>query len=341
MSVTLKRQQISKQISVLSFFTKNSKTVLFSLISILYIIAVFNSDGFYHPDEHFQLIEFAGLKAGWNTGYDLAWEYDFQIRPTLQPYIALIVFKTSNLFDINNPYILALILRGLTALFSIFAIYFFINSVKSTINKRLYPSFIILSFLLWFLPSINIRFSSETWAGLCFLLSIGLIHRNQSSKKILFLIGIVLGFSFEFRFQMGLSITGLLLWLLIIKKIPTLNWFIIILGLCSVISLCIALDSIYYQTVVFTPFNYLKMNIINNVSSLYGTEPWYYYLKSISEAPSVIIGYMTALSIFFVLITDYKNIIIWCIFPYLVIHSIIPHKELRFLFPLVNLTPIY
>ena len=200
MSVTLKRQQISKQISVLSFFTKNSKTVLFSLISILYIIAVFNSDGFYHPDEHFQLIEFAGLKAGWNTGYDLAWEYDFQIRPTLQPYIALIVFKTSNLFDINNPYILALILRGLTALFSIFAIYFFINSVESTINKRLYPSFIILSFLLWFLPSINIRFSSETWAGLCFLLSIGLIHRNQSSKKILFLIGIVLGFSFEFRF---------------------------------------------------------------------------------------------------------------------------------------------
>ena len=85
MNVTLKRQQISKQIFTLSFFTKNSKTILFSLISVLYVVAVFNSNGFHHPDEHFQLIEVAGIRAGWNSVRDLAWEYDYQIRPTLQP----------------------------------------------------------------------------------------------------------------------------------------------------------------------------------------------------------------------------------------------------------------
>ena len=119
-----------------------------------------------------------------------------------------------------------------------------------------------------------------------------------------------------------------------------MKWFIIISGLSFVIALCTVLDSFYYQTVVFAPYNYLKVNIIDKVSSLYGTEPWYYYLKIMFEAPSLIIGFMIVFSIVYLLITDYKNIILWCIFPFLVVHSIIPHKELRFLFPLVNFIPI-
>ena len=340
MNVTLKRQQISKQIFTLSFFTKNSKTILFSLISVLYVVAVFNSNGFHHPDEHFQLIEFAGIRAGWNSVRDLAWEYDYQIRPTLQPYIALIIVKTFSLFNMDDPYFLASVLRALTAIFSIFAISLFIRSYKATIKNEFYLAFILLSFLLWFLPSINVRFSSETWAGLCLLSSLGLVEQDKSSKSYFFLIGLVLGLSFEFRFQMGLCIASILLWLLIIKKINLLKWFIIISGLSFVIALCTVLDSFYYQTVVFTPYNYLKVNIIDKVSSLYGTEPWYYYLKIMFEAPSLIIGFMIVFSIVYLLITDYKNIILWCIFPFWVVHSIIPHKELRFLFPLVNFIPI-
>ncbi|WP_436414980.1 mannosyltransferase [Petrimonas sp.] len=326
--------------SRLFILIKNRKIILFYLIITVYISVTINSNGFHHPDEHFQLIEFAGFKAGWNTGYDLAWEYDYHIRPTLQPYIALIIFKTFNFFKIDNPYTLALILRGLTALFSIFVISFFIQSNKLTLERRSYLYFVLLSFLLWFLPSINVRFSSETWAGLSLLLSVGVIQRNKSSKSYFFLIGILLGLSFEFRFQIGLCIVGILLWLLIVKKTHYFNWFITISGLLVVIISCAVLDSFYYNSVVFTPYNYLKINVIDKVSSLFGTEPWYYYLRIISEAPSLLIGYMIIFSIFFLLITDYKNIILWCIFPYLIVHSIIPHKEPRFLFPLVNFIPI-
>lgn len=313
--------------------------LLYIVILNIYIFTVFTSNGFHHPDEHFQLIEFAGLKAGWNTVYDLAWEYDSQIRPTLQPYIALIIFKTFNFFNVNSPYFLALVLRAITAIFSMLTISFFIRSYKSTVNNKLYLVFILLSFFLWFLPSISVRFSSEVWAGLCLLLSVGLIQRNKLHKGCFFLIGILMGLSFEFRFQMGLSIVGILLWLLIIKKISYLNWIIIISGLSFVIVLCAVLDSFYYQTVVFTPYNYVKVNIIDDLN-LFGTEPWYYYLKMMFEAPSLIIGFMIVFSIVFLLITDYKNIILWCIFPFLIVHSIIPHKELRFLFPLVNFIPI-
>jgi phosphatidylinositol glycan class B len=46
------------------------KKITVGIISIYVITAIFIT-GYHHPDEHFQLIEFTGLKGGWNTGTDL------------------------------------------------------------------------------------------------------------------------------------------------------------------------------------------------------------------------------------------------------------------------------
>jgi phosphatidylinositol glycan class B len=59
------------------------------LIGAIYLLTAIHSNGFHHPDEHYQIVELAGLKGGWNTGANLTWEYDAQIRPALQPMIAL------------------------------------------------------------------------------------------------------------------------------------------------------------------------------------------------------------------------------------------------------------
>ena len=37
-------------------------------------------------------------------------------------------------------------------------------------------------------------------------------------------------------------------------------------------------DSLFYQRLVFTPWNFFKVNLVHNVSVLYGTHPWYWYL---------------------------------------------------------------
>lgn len=87
-----------------SKYPLNINRFVLILIIILYLFSTINSNGFYHPDEHFQLIEFAGLKAGWNTSDDLAWEYGAQIRPTLQPYLALGIFKLAGLFGGQRPF---------------------------------------------------------------------------------------------------------------------------------------------------------------------------------------------------------------------------------------------
>ncbi|SFL22400.1 MULTISPECIES: hypothetical protein [Proteiniphilum] len=310
------------------------------IIIVIYTLSIFYSNGFHHPDEHFQLIEFAGLKAGWNTGYDLAWEYDSQIRSSLQPYIALCIFYFFSLFNLNNPYVLAMILRGITAILSVFSISFFIRCFRPTIERRFYTVFSFLSFVLWFLPSINVRFSSEVWAGLCLLVSVGLIQLNRHTNIYFFLIGVLFGLSFEFRFQMGLCVTGLLLWLLLIKKIRFRDLFFVLGGLFTIVFLCTLLDTIYYGEFVFAPYNYFKVDLIDNVVNFYGLEPWYYYIQKIVTAPTLIIGISILFSLIYLLFYDYKNIILWCILPYLVIHSFIGHKEIRYFFPIINFAPI-
>jgi phosphatidylinositol glycan class B len=40
------------------------------------------------------------------------------------------------------------------------------------------------------------------------------------------------------------------------------------------------------------------------------------------------------------ILKDRKHLLVWLILPFLIVHSIIPHKEPRFLFPLVNVIPL-
>ena len=60
-------------------------TLLFALLS----------RGFYHPDEHFQILEYAHLKLfGAETTDYLPWEYHAMMRPGLQPFIAWLLGRS-------------------------------------------------------------------------------------------------------------------------------------------------------------------------------------------------------------------------------------------------------
>ena len=61
------------------------------LVTLLY--AAF-SLGTYHPDEHFQILEYAHMKLfGTPTPDHLPWEYLLQMRPGIQPFVAWAVGK--------------------------------------------------------------------------------------------------------------------------------------------------------------------------------------------------------------------------------------------------------
>ena len=52
---------------------------------VLHLIAAVFSVGPYHPDEHFQVLEFANAFMGGTSFKALAWEYEHQMRSWVQP----------------------------------------------------------------------------------------------------------------------------------------------------------------------------------------------------------------------------------------------------------------
>lgn len=311
---------------------------LFVIALLVYLITAINSNGYHHPDEHFQIIEFAGLKAGWNTAADLTWEYDSNLRPSLQPMIALAIIKLCDVAGITNPYDQSMIMRIITGIGSLLCIGYFIRCFSKIIQPRFKNIFIFLSYFLWFLPAINVRFSSETLSGLSFLCATGLVWSltRPTFKSYLF-IGILLGLSFEFRFQMAIAATGMMGWLIFIKRIPMKQILTILLGGLSVVILCTCLDSWYYNKPVFVPYNYIYSAFSD--TDQFGTHRWFFYIVHIISRPTPVIGIIILCSLFY-LLKEYKSILFWCIFPFLLVHIFIPHKEVRFLYPLINFLPL-
>ncbi|MFA8301410.1 MAG: hypothetical protein ACEPOV_14680 [Hyphomicrobiales bacterium] len=307
---------------------------------IVYLITAVNSKGVYHADEQYQIIEFAGLKTGTHSEKDLAWEFKKEIRPSLQPTVCFIIFTVCKVFNITDPYDQALILRILSAILALISITFFINVTSRQIqNKSLIPYYKLLSYFLWFIPFISVRFSSETWAGLCFLLAISLyISHFKASTKYIFT-GILLGVSFLFRFQIAFAVLGFGLWMLIIDKQHIKKVLIIAIFGIITLSFGFLIDCWFYGKIVFAPWNYFYINIIEDAASGFGTSPWYFYLKEIIFRSTPYIGIPILLSFILFIIKKPKSLVIWCILPFLIIHSIIPHKEDRFLFPMVFFIP--
>src|SRR5687768_8209617 len=92
---------------------------------IFFIIAAIFSDGYFHPDEHFQLLEFANYKMGGVSGEHLPWEFDEQMRPTFQVTIVYglcMMLKSMGMFD---PFVVSMLLRFLAAGLMFYVLYLF------------------------------------------------------------------------------------------------------------------------------------------------------------------------------------------------------------------------
>lgn len=93
------------------------------------------------------------------------------------------------------------------------------------------------------------------------------------------------------------------------------------------------------QQLVFTPFLFFKVNVVNSISLFYGVHTWHWYLSQ--GLPVIFTTFLPFLAYGFYRIYTNKLIYhrvqsllclaIWVI----VIYSLLPHKEFRFIFPIV------
>lgn len=312
------------------------------LITIIAAVAIFivtavSNYGYYNPDEHYQIVEYAGIKT---ASFDpkISWEYEAQIRPMLQPTICAAFLKVFSWLSISDPFVQTMLMRIFTAFLSLAVILYFVkNTISAFPDERKRFGFFIVSLLLWFIPCLSVRFSSEIYGGMFFLLSLAIYHSGMESKKSKVFFGISLALSFIFRAQMGLAIAGFLLWAWLIDK-KKLKIFVLpfISFVATYILLGFCIDWWFYGEPVFSQFRYM----LEVKEGRFKDRPWWYYLQQIVEYPTYFVGIPIALSLIFLLVRNPKNPYIWCFLPFLLVHSIIGHKEVRFMFPMAFLAPI-
>lgn len=308
-------------------------------VALIFVTTAWFSTGYYHADEHYQLIEFAGFKLGTHHAGELAWEFQVRMRPALQPAIAYVCLGTLQAAGVSDPYMQTFALRLLSALLSFIFLTFFTRRLQYVYGQsNSFPAFQLLQYFTWFVPFLAVRFSSETWSGLFLLGGIGLLFNPEGKSINPIKLGLLLGISFLFRFQMAFAVLGIFAWLTWIKRETFRNLLIMSGSFLAVTGLGFLIDSWFYEQWVFTPWIYL-MAVIDSAGTGFGVEPWYFYLWQILFFPGFIIGLTLTGSLIFLLYNDWRNPILWAFIPFLLIHSLIPHKEMRFLFPIAFLVP--
>lgn len=305
---------------------------LFSLFFV--VLASWFSVGWHHPDEHFQIIEAAQYKLGKIDYQSLPWEFHEKIRPSLQPLITFWFLKIFNGIGLTNPFHQMFIFRLLVGVVNWFlVIRLSISLLHRFKNDQMRKWFLLSSLFLFFIPYINVRYTSESLSTIFIFLSIIILQKHDYKDSDFFLLGVFFTTSFYFRFQMAFAVVGILLWLLFVKRIKINSFFLILLGVIIMGMACLKADQWFYGEWLFTPWRYFKTNILQHKADQFGIEPWWYYFSEFFRTCHVFALILILGFIFFIKSKE-KSIFFWMIIPFLIGHFIVGHKELRFIFPM-------
>jgi len=334
--------------------------LVFLLSAIALLILAYFSEGYYHPDEHFQILEFARWKLDPLRPEPLPWEFFEQMRPAVQPAMVVVLHTIFAPFGADDPFLIAFSLRILSAGISFLSMWMIYRQYRMHIRDEVLQKwFLLLSFLLWFALYNAVRFSSETWSGAIFIIGFSyLFTRKRRLRNFDFLLtGLILGFSFVFRYQAGFLIAGFFTWLLAHrlilerdttpgpglapeKKMKTLQFILMVAGIAGAIAIGILVDRWFYGRWVLTAWNYFEQNILADKISDFGVEPWWFYLEDvfIRAIPPFSLVFIIGSLIPFILLRD--DLLTWTLLPFILLHFVISHKETRFLYPLTGFLPI-
>lgn len=328
-----------------------NKKYAFIFILITHIIAIIFTEGFHRPDEHLANFRMMSFKLGDFPRELLSWEFPAMIRPWLHPGLFYCIAKFLQIFSLENPFFLAFTLRAISSLFAIFATWQLIKKYSFFIDEKdeKYEKLAIwLTATISYLPFFHARTTAENWGMSFFLLGMTLLLKQNLHKKEYynisfskcFLAGFLFGISFIFRFQMGIMVLTCALWFLVFRKFKIINFITLSLGIIFAIGINVILDYWGYGVWTFTPWNYLYHNLILGRASGFGVSPfWYYLTKTFSKGiPPLSLIYL--FSFLFIWFKRPNSLLSWTTLPFLIIHSLIGHKELRFIFGLGSFLPL-
>ena len=355
------------------------KINLFIILSlVIHLNAALFSIGSYNPDEHFCILEYVNTKFGFDADPCFQQDrIRSWFQPFVYYLISkiLIVFNITDSFSWAFFYRLFSSILGWLAIILTIKNNTSIFSAIITRNIFIYSSIFFWFFPFLHARTSAENFgTSFLLIGISILLYL-IQNKLHHKMKFLFLAGIVLGLSFISRYQIGIMILFFLIWASIYKKFSFKELILITLGIIVTILFEIiinlwgykhgtypwgAFNTLYINgkilsaTDVTNPKNVIFVKFIQNFPYLnyfyymifvaeQTTEkikaPWWYYSVLITKKFFPPLSIIVILCFVYLWIFLRKNFITWITIPYIIIHSINPHKEFRYMFPVLVLFP--
>ena len=293
------------------------------------LIFAFHDDGLLWPDEYYQSLEPAH-RAVFGYGWQ-AWEFLEGARHwTLPGFIAAVMQLSSALgFDYLRAVELTFCVAGtLTAL----ALYRlaraqdaspFSSAVGATV-------FCLMGLAVYLAP----RSMGETLSALPITLAFSLVSRAPRGREgmRLILAGLLLSLAVGLRLQNGLFCIGALglLWAQGRRKDTGVLLAVLTFGALAYG----AVDFFTWGAPFHSARQYLRFNVLEGRSSSFGTEPFFHYARTLVTAEGLTMIPLVALTVLGARKRPWVPLIALGFF---LVHSFIPHKELRFLFPIIPL----
>lgn len=364
-------QEIINRKLMKSIFAKVPLATIIVLSLILRVIAAGESQGFVHPDEVFQTIEMVHFRifGKYGKGQTIPWEYRLSseyggARSWFFVFVLAVVYRFVMAFGISDPFLLIFSARlfiSLTSIITVFVAYFF---GKEAFNEKVGLINAFLCGIWWFFPFWASRTMTDSPASDFLFLSIFLLYKaikiekkNKASIFLAFSAGVALGISFMMRFPSALLGIPLVIFALIpaikeLKEYFTENknnsrtFKKLLPSFYNAISFCIGsfllvfaqglLDFFTWGSFLHSPINFFMYNVVEGYSSRHGTAPWYSYITGFFTGFA---HYFLILFIIFFVIGLYFSqkkpktlgLILGVIFYWIIIFSLIAHKEFRFI----------
>ena len=123
--------------------------------------------------------------------------------------------------------------------------------------------------------------------------------------------------------------------MIFIQKVKLNKLLIFIFVGIIAILINILIDRWFYGDFVFTPWSYFAINLIESKAAEFGVFPWWFYIPMALYYIFPPISIILVVYFFKGIKFDKNNILLWIFIPFFIGHSIIGHKEIRFLFPII------
>ncbi len=315
------------------------------LAAALHLLSALCSSGFLQADEHFQLLEFAEWKLGRDPAADLPWEFPRRMRPSLQPTIACGFILAAGAVGVSDPFVIASALRVTSAALGLWAaLLLFFRFARRLESKALVRALLLALCFFWPMAFLRARYSSEGWASSLLVLGIVALERALESPPrpahgFGFTSGLLLALSFFCRFQVGFSVLGIMLWLVLIRRAPRGLLAAVVAGGALGLGANLLLDHWFYGQWVLTPVRYLQANIIEDRASAWGRLPFWYYPEVLLEVMLPPFSLLFGAALLVAVWKRPRELLVWAALPFLLGHMAVGHKEARFLIPLMDLIP--